>query len=81
MAAVQNDRHSAKNGVATFVLRSVVQTLTVLEKSMVKSTRLQMIAVLAVGGFFGYVVASSRLDVFRMRTCGGVTVTRQRKIC
>ena len=31
---------------------------------MVRNTRAQMIAVLAVGGLLGYVAASSRLDIF-----------------
>ena len=32
---------------------------------MLKNTRLQMIAMLAVGGLLGYAAASGRLDVFR----------------
>ena len=31
---------------------------------MVKSSRVQLIAVLAIGGLLGYAAASSRLDVF-----------------
>jgi hypothetical protein len=33
---------------------------------MIRSSRAQMIAVLAVGGLLGYVASSSRLDVFRI---------------
>src|SRR5271168_390506 len=32
---------------------------------MIRSSRAQMIAVLAVGGLLGYITSSSRLDVFR----------------
>jgi hypothetical protein len=35
---------------------------------MLKNTRLQMIAVLAVGALLGYVAASGNLDVFRKAT-------------
>src|SRR5262245_22339058 len=37
---------------------------------MLKSTRMQMIAMLAVGGLLGYAVASGKLDVFRQAHAG-----------
>jgi arylsulfatase A-like enzyme len=37
---------------------------------MLKNTRLQMIAMLAIGGLFGYAAASGKLDVFRKANAG-----------
>src|SRR5438132_1011406 len=37
---------------------------------MLKNTRLQMIAMLVIGGLFGYAVASGKLDVFRKANAG-----------
>src|SRR5437899_8419818 len=39
-------------------------------EQMLKNTRLQMIAMLAIGGLFGYAAASGKFDVFRKANAG-----------
>src|SRR5438552_8567339 len=66
----QKRRHGrVKRHLGRSVSRPIISPCTRREQ-MLKNTRLQMIAMLAIGGLFGYAAASGKLDVFRKANAG-----------